>query len=204
MKENCTLGTTGYATVIPKFIDATLAIDFTELHQDFLPYIPSNASRILDIGAGIGRDAFVLAQMGHSVVAVEPTHELRLVGEKLFDSKNIKWVDDSLPALSLLDDQLGLFDFILASGVWHHLNEEEQSRSMQRVAQLLIHNGIFALTLRHGPSGAGTHVFPINPKRTIQHASQLGLKPVLILENQPSLMKNKENVFWTKLVFQKQ
>jgi protein-L-isoaspartate O-methyltransferase len=33
---------------------------------------------VLDIGSGTGRDAAGLAAMGHSVVAVEPTAELRI------------------------------------------------------------------------------------------------------------------------------
>lgn len=40
-------------------------------------------------------------------------------------------------------------------------------------------------------------------QQTVKNAENFGLKTVLFLENQPSLMKNKENVFWTKLVSQK-
>jgi SAM-dependent methyltransferase len=204
MNTNHILGTKGYADVTQKFIEATLAIDFMELHQDFLPFIPEKASRLLDLGAGIGRDASVFSKMGHSVVAVEPTEEFQIAGKKLYHSLTIEWIDDSLPRLSLLGNHANQFDFILASGVWHHLTNEEQFSAMLRIAQLLKLNGIFALTLRHGPPGAGTHIFPTSGKQTIKDAHHCGLTKVLCLENQPSLMKNKEKVSWTKLVFLKQ
>ncbi len=196
-------GTEGYASVTQKFIEATLAINFVELHKDFVPFIPKRAGYILDVGAGIGRDAFVFSEMGHTVVAVEPTEAFRIAGKELYDSTNIEWVNDSLPSLELLGSRSDGFDFILASGVWHHLDSHEQYHSMRRIAQLLKPDGVFALTLRHGPAGVGTHVFPTNGKKTAMDAEQCGLTTLLILENKPSLMKNKEQVSWTKLVLQK-
>ena len=44
--------------------------------------IPATPSRVLDVGAGTGRDAAALAALGHSVVAVEPTPELRAHGQR--------------------------------------------------------------------------------------------------------------------------
>lgn len=199
-----TSGTKGYIQVKQQFIDATLAIDFKDLHRDFLAYLPKKAGRILDVGAGIGRDAFVFSQMGHSVTAIEPIQEFRETGQQLYDSPFIRWLDDALPQLDELDTSDTPFDFILASGVWHHLNPKEQHLALQRIAELLTPDGIFALTLRNGPAGAGTHVFPTDGKQIVKEAAHYGLATLLFLENQPSLMKNKEQVTWTKLVFQKQ
>jgi len=202
MKKNHVLGTKGYREVLLKFIEATTAIDFRELHKHFLQFIPNQASRILDVGAGMGRDAAVLSEMGHSVIAIEPTEEFRAAGKKLYGTQSIVWVDDSLPELQSLENQNNEFDFILASGVWHHLDHTEQYNSMMRISKLLSLNGIFALTLRHGPAGAGKHVFAIDRDQTIRDANSCGLTTLLAVRNQPSLMKNKEKVSWTKLVFQ--
>lgn len=202
MKKNHVLGTKGYPEVLLKFIEATTAIDFTELHKDFLQFIPKQKSRILDFGAGIGRDAAVLTNMGHLVTAVEPTEEFRAVGKSLYGAQSINWIDDSLPELLSLENQNNHFDFILASGVWHHLDHSEQYYSMLRISKLLSLNGIFALTLRHGPAGVGKHVFSIDSDQTIRNAKSCGLKTLVAVKNQPSLMKNKEKVSWTKLVFQ--
>lgn len=203
MNSNKVKGTEGYTNYLEEFIKATSEIDFFDLHKDFLSYTPKEKGTVLDIGAGIGRDAFVFSKMGHSVVAVEPLQEFRQASAHLYSSDQIIWIDDSLPSLIKLSDYNNQFDFILASGVWHHLNEEEQLLSIGRVSELLKSKGIFAISLRNGPAGAGTHVFPTDGKISIDQASKFGLKNLLSIENQPSLMKNKQDVTWTRLVFQK-
>lgn len=203
MKNNIP-GTIGYAQVKQQFIDATLAIDFWELHKDFVPFFPKKPSHILDVGAGIGRDAFEFSQIGHSVVAVEPSQELRNAGKQLYEAQAIQWLDDALPELKKLEKTPVSYDFVLASGVWHHLTPKEQKTALQRISLLMAPNAFFALTLRNGPAGAGLHVFPTNGKETITNALEYGLTVLLSLENQPSLMKNKTQVTWTKIVFQKQ
>jgi len=196
-------GTKGYSEHTERFIEATVAIDFKELHRSFFKYIPTKPSRVLDVGAGIGRDASALSEMGHSVVAVEPTAAFRAVAKKLYDSPNIEWLNDSLPMLSMIDFSPQQFGFVLASGVWHHLDKTEQQKAMSRIARLLCPNGIFALSLRHGPPGVGTHVFPTNAQKTIEYAEACGLTVHFSGANQPSLLKGKESVTWTRLVFAK-
>ncbi len=198
-----TKGTKGYSSVIQKFIKASKSISFEVLHKDFLEFLPTKNSLILDIGAGIGRDAYELAIREYKVIAVEPLKEFRSEGQKNYTSNNLTWIDDSLPKLNQLDKYLNKFDFILASGIWHHLDRQEQKEAISRISKLLKPEGIFALSLRNGPSGAGTHTFPTNVKYTIEHAKPCNLIPLLILENQPSLLKNKENVKWSRIAFKK-
>ena len=197
-----TLGTQGYGQVTQKFIEATSTISFEALHQDFLKCIPDKPARVLDVGAGVGRDAFELWKMGHQVVAAEPLREFREAGQRLYSPAYIEWIEDALPQLSTLDNR-SPFDFILASGVWHHLDAAEQIKALQRVSELMKPQGVFALSLRNGPAGAGNHVFPTDVQQTIQNAKSCGLHPILRLENQPSLMKNKKDVHWARLAFQK-
>lgn len=203
MKKEEVPGINGYSAVTQRFIDATLGLKFETLHRDFLQFIPKEPCQILDIGAGIGRDASILSKMGHSVKAVEPADELRFAGKRLFYEPSMEWIDDCLPKLEVVGSQPEQFDFILVSGVWHHLDQEEQLCSMERIAYLLKINGILAITLRHGPAGVGGHVFSTNGQQTVKQAEQYGLTTRLFLGNKPSLMQNKKGVSWTKLVFQK-
>ncbi|NKB70943.1 MAG: methyltransferase domain-containing protein [Candidatus Latescibacteria bacterium] len=196
-------GTKGYAEATERFIEATAAINFKELHQDFIGFIPTKPGRVLDVGAGIGRDAAVFAGMGHAVVAVEPTADFRVAARRLYDSPNIAWVDDALPMLAGLGRQADQFDFVLASAVWHHLDHVEQEDAMQRIFELVCPEGVFALSLRHGPSGVGTHVFPTHGQQTVDRAEACGFSTLLCRPNQPSLLKGKEEVRWTRLVFVK-
>ncbi|KMQ63106.1 hypothetical protein ACM46_14300 [Chryseobacterium angstadtii] len=195
-------GTEGYSNVLDKFIEATLSIDFAELHRDFMPFIPQKPGNILDLGAGIGRDASAFSSMGHTVTAVEPSEKLLETGKTLYAGFPIHWIYDSLPDLQCLNPRLK-FDFILASGVWHHLSPDEQSISIKKVSELLTENGVFALSLRNGPAGGGTCVYPTHANKILNQAEQNGLKTLLFLENQPSLLKGKEEVKWSRLVFQK-
>lgn len=195
-------GTEGYDSIPDQFIEATLSINFTELHRDFLPFIPQKSGKVLDLGAGIGRDASILSSMGHAVTAVEPSENFFEAGKNLYADCAIHWIQDSLHDLKNLDTDLK-FDFILSSGVWHHLNPDEQQLSIVKASSLLSEKGIFALSLRNAPAGAGTFIFPTNAARSVEQAEQMGLTTLLFLENQPSLMKGKEGVKWSRLVFAK-
>lgn len=204
MKGQVIPGIKGYEGGEARFIAATISLDFQTLYHDFLPFIPSQPARILDLGAGIGKDAYAFAGMGHIVTAVEPLETFREEGQKRYASTAIEWIDDGLPLLNKLADRAACFDFILASGVWHHLDENEQGTALLKITTLLSSGGIFALSLRNGPAGLGTHVFPTNAAQTILQAKQCGLHCLLHLAEQPSMMAGKDKVVWAKLVLQKQ
>ncbi|MEO1336190.1 MAG: class I SAM-dependent methyltransferase, partial [Myxococcota bacterium] len=99
------------------------------LHEPFLPFIPTAPSRVLDVGAGIGRDAVELSTRGHDVIAVEPLPAFRAEAKRLFPDANVHWIGDSLPMLRHVRSiarSRGIsqrFDFVLASAVWHHLDD---------------------------------------------------------------------------------
>jgi 2-polyprenyl-3-methyl-5-hydroxy-6-metoxy-1,4-benzoquinol methylase len=83
---------------------------------------------------------------------VEPTGGLRRVGEASpveADAAPIAWLADSLPDLAGLGARR--FDFILLSGVWHHLAADERRLAFARLAELLDPEGRILMSLRHGP-----------------------------------------------------
>ncbi|MEM8559261.1 MAG: class I SAM-dependent methyltransferase [Bacteroidota bacterium] len=195
-------GTEGYATVLDRFIVATEAVPFDTLHRVFLGVLPPPSSRVLDVGAGIGRDAAVLAGRGYSVVAVEPLAALREAGQQRYAEPGVTWVDDALPHLDTLG-QAASFDFVLGSGVWHHLGLAEQAAALRRLAKLLRPGGVVALSLRHGPAGSGLHVFPTSGAQLLDVARGCGLRPIVQEADQPSLLPGKTDVTWTRLAFRK-
>ncbi|MEM1412422.1 MAG: class I SAM-dependent methyltransferase [Pseudomonadota bacterium] len=196
-------GSTGYRSVLSGFVAATEAVAFEELHKPYLELIPREPSRILDVGAGVGRDASVLASMGHDVVAIEPTPEFLATAKRLHSATRVEWIDDSLPELSSLGSEAKPFDFVLASAVWHHLDQSERAIAMSRVAELVAAGGVFALSLRHGPPGAGTHTFPTDHQQTITSAIGSGFETLVSLTDLPSLIAGKSNVKWSKLAFRR-
>jgi protein-L-isoaspartate O-methyltransferase len=70
-------GTEGYAEAADELVERYESISFADCHRPVLHLIPRLPGRILDIGAGTGRDAAALAEMGHTVLAVEPTAAFR-------------------------------------------------------------------------------------------------------------------------------
>ena len=196
-------GTAGYERIIGRFVEATETVDFFELHKPFLRFIPSHSCRVLDLGAGVGRDASVLASLGHKVSAVEPMREFLTLAKSRYESPSIEWIEDSLPELIKFEDSLDRYDFVLASAVWHHLDEIERSHATARIRALTRSGGYFAVSLRHGPAGGGTHVFPIDGNKTVAIAEAVGFDLRLHLRDQPSLIHGKDQVRWSKLVFQR-
>ncbi|MEM7017350.1 MAG: class I SAM-dependent methyltransferase [Pseudomonadota bacterium] len=200
---NSTPGIIGYERVTDKFIEASQALDFYESNKQFLPFLPTTPSRVLDAGTGAGQNAATLARLGHSLVAVEPMPAFLNAARTTYTDLGITWFADSLPLLKMLGDAPNQFDFILVQGVWHHLDEAEREQAMARCSMLLDDGGVCAISLRNGPAGAGIHVFPTDGKQTATLAEQHGLEVLLHLENQPSIMKNKPDVIWAHMVFRK-
>lgn len=64
-----------------------------------LGLIPARPSVVLDVGAGIGRDAAWLTSLEHEVIAVEPAAAMREEEQRLHSSARIRWMDNRLPAL---------------------------------------------------------------------------------------------------------
>ena len=100
MKAASISGTENYADEAPELLKRYESISFADAHAPVLHLIPQAPCRVLDIGSGTGRDAAGLAALGHSVVAVEPTEELRRGAMLLHPSPMIEWLDDSLPRLT--------------------------------------------------------------------------------------------------------
>src|SRR5262245_50639217 len=95
-------GTEGYTEDIDALVERFETISFAALHGPILHLIPKAPCRILDIGSRSGRDAAAFAEMGHRVVAVEPSAGLRRRAAQLHPSSAIEWVDDSLPGLAAM------------------------------------------------------------------------------------------------------
>ena len=195
-------GTEGYADEAEALVKQYESIPFTEVHRQVIHLIPTAPSRILDIGAGTGRDAAGFAAMGHSVTAVEPTAELRLRAKALHPSAKIQWLDDSLPDLVHLHGRGEIFDVVMLTAVWMHLNDQQRRRAMPRVAGLVRTGGLMMLSLRHGPVPPGRRMFEVTADETIRLAQEHDLRVILKYHHQDGLL-GRPGVTWTRLAFSK-
>ncbi len=196
-------GTQGYGETADVLVTQYESRTFADVHRGLLPLLPAAPARALDIGAGTGRDAAALAALGHSVLAVEPTPEMRAHGQRLHPSPAIEWLDDSLPELAHVLARVRArdqrFDLVMMTAVWMHLDEAERTRAMSCVAELIAPGGLMTLSLRHGPVPAGRRMFDVSPDETRALAARHGLATVYE-KARPSVF-NADGVWWDVLAF---
>ena len=173
------------------------SISFEKVHESWIQVIDfQKCKTALDIGAGSGRDALALKNEKLCVTAIEPSDDLRALGQ-VFTGDDITWLNDTLPHLNKIKGKT--FDIILISAVWMHLSLQEQSQSLQTISSLLSDNGYLIITLRHGEFSDVRTAFEMDANRTINEAKQQGLS--LILSNHESDKLSRDNVSWHTLCF---
>ena len=195
-------GTEGYVDEAPGLVRRYDSLAFADVHRPVLHLIPKSPCDVLDIGAGTGRDAAYLAGMGHRVVAVEPTRELRVPGMALHPSPQITWLDDSLPDLAALRARRQSFDLIMLTAVWMHLDERQRRHAMAVLAALLRRGGTMIMSLRHGAVPPGRRMFDVSGAETAELARAQGLAVVLNLRRESAGEENRRaGITWTRVAF---
>lgn len=133
------------------------SLTFKQVHSTWVDLIKFEGKNILDVGCGSGRDAVYMEEMGGHVTAVDFSKELLTIAKS--KTKNVNWIEDSLPRLSKLNNT-EKFDFILASAVLMFLNEKKQMSSITRLISLLKHNGTLIFSVKKDVNDQ--NIFPTN------------------------------------------
>jgi SAM-dependent methyltransferase len=186
-----------------------LSKSFEEVHSawaEFLPVILNKPNaRILDLGAGAGRDSKYLAEQGEakdvSIIAVEPAKLLAEIGQQQTQGLNVKWVEDSLPALDVVSRQEVSFDLILLSAVWMHIPKSDRPRAIRKLANLLKPGAKLVISLRHGPSGDERKMHDVSTEELELLAKTVGLSVVLKTEHDSDKL-GRDTVHWQTVVLQ--
>ncbi|GEP61732.1 hypothetical protein RSO01_88980 [Reyranella soli] len=195
-------GTEGYGETAAERVKQYESIPFAHVHRHMMHLFPTTPSRVIDIGAGTGRDAAGFAGLGHTVTAVEPTPELRAEAQRLHPHPAITWIDDSLPDLDRVHALGERYDLVMLTAVWMHLDQAQRERAMARVAPLVRPGGMMALSLRHGPVPAGRRMFEISAQETCELAGRHGLS--VIHESKGAAVLSGPDVWWDRLAFRTQ
>ena len=133
-------------TLVPEYE----RLPFEEVHAPVLDLVPESAGCVLDVGAGSGRDAAWFAAKGHQVVAVEPSVEMRAAGKERHGSPDIRWVDDTLPALDKVLRSKLTFDLVWLSAVWMHVPPSTRARAFRKLVSVMSPGGSMMVSLRRG------------------------------------------------------
>lgn len=127
------------------------SIPFDRIHAPLINWLPYPPAQVLDVGAGSGRDAAWFAAKGYEVVAVEPVAEMMEHAKAAHPHPNIRWIADSLPALTKVIATGLQFDLIHLSAVFMHLPRADRDRAFRKLTLLLNPGGRIHITLRQGP-----------------------------------------------------
>ncbi|MCW2406063.1 SAM-dependent methyltransferase [Sphingobium sp. B1D7B] len=178
--------------------DSYEGISFDNTHPALAKMLSGNPPlRVLDVGAGTGRDAAAIAQLGHQVVAVDPSAKMLKLAQSLHRNPQIAWVDDGLPSLGKVRG--APFDVVLLSAVWMHIPPAERAAAFRRLAALTAPAGSLYISLRMGPGDAARGIWPVNAEEVGRLATAQGFK-VTNLGAQPDLLGRAEVSWQTLLV----
>lgn len=154
-----------------------------------------------DIGAGSGRDANWLAELGWEVVAVEPS-TLRELAKQRSHSR-VSWVDDSLPNLKRLRSLGTRFDLILLNAVWQHVRVNQRERVFRILCELLNPSGLLVIGLRRGTDETENLERGFNPVSSgelIQFGNQQAISHRAQYLDVPDL--SRKHVHWDWQIFE--
>lgn len=188
-------------------IEQYQSLTFEQVHQSWRAYWPltskSDVAKVLDVGAGTGRDALWFAQHQCDVYAIEPAAALREFGQRYtqdcFDK--ITWLDDKLPELNSITE-LGIrFDCILLSAIWMHIAPKLRERCFRKLANLLAPRGQLVISLRHGDFNDARVAYAVS----VEELEQLAKKHALQVNAISSLDTDelgRSRVQWQTVVMQ--
>ena len=191
----------GYHADGPELAARYESLRAEDVHAAFLGLLPRGSDRLaLDVGAGSGRDAAWLRGLGFEVVAVEPARGMRDAAAALHLGKNIRWLDDRLPALSATH-RLGLaFDLILLSGVLMHVRPDERPRAFRKIATLLKPGGHLLISVRDGGGSPDRPMWPVARGELESYALSYGLAVLQVTDSRD--LQARSEVQWTSYALQ--
>jgi 2-polyprenyl-3-methyl-5-hydroxy-6-metoxy-1,4-benzoquinol methylase len=175
-----------------------ISVNAEDVHQAWLTNFLPNNGNVLDVGAGVGRDAKYMAEKGLKVIAVEPASELLIRGKKRTEGLDVVWLEDALPNLQATQ-ALGLsFDLILLSAVWMHIAKSEREMALKKLASLFSISGVMVITLRHGDSPDAREMYPVSIKELRILADRHDLVVHPLSEQEDKLQRS--DVYWETVV----
>ncbi|WP_456295889.1 methyltransferase domain-containing protein [Vibrio sp. AK197] len=172
-------------------------LDFENVHSSWKAYWPMSGDRVMDVGAGSGRDAKWMVEQGADVYALEPCDELREFG-RCFTGPDVTWINDELPSLNRVQGMGMRFDLILVSAVWMHLAPTTRARAFRKLSNLLAPNGRLVITLRHGEFEDERVGYEVSVTELEQFAKDTALLVKEVRDSEDRMKRNA--VYWQTVV----
>jgi SAM-dependent methyltransferase len=186
-----------YDAHAPDLVGRYEAVDPASLHSWVRGLPPDVPGTVLDIGAGSGRGASWFSAQGYDVIAVEPSSGMRSEGQRLHPDPRIRWINDQLPDLSVVGPLAISFDVVMLTAVWQHISPSQRDRAFRKVAALVRSGGLLAISLRSGPSPAGSEMHPVSLEEIERLARNHGFAVEKV--EQAADQQGRIDVSWTSI-----
>lgn len=124
------------------FIGTTQTVDFHEIQELFLSYLPKK-SKILDFGCGSGRDTKYFLDHGYDVVAVDGSEEICKAASKYVGISVKQMLFQNL-------NEKNTYDGIWSCASILHISKIELPNMFQRMREALKHGGILYISFKYG------------------------------------------------------
>ena len=131
-----------YNKYTKSFIQTTRSVDFTNIQNKFLSYLPSGAF-ILDFGCGSGRDTKYFLEKGYRVEATDGSSELCKLASAFTGIEVKEMLFQDL-------DASGKYDGIWACSSILHLPKQELLPVIQKMSIALKDNGVIYTSFKYG------------------------------------------------------
>ena len=168
------------------------SVNFRDLYPYLNEVLSKQGLRILEVGAGSGRDAGYMASLGHNIVAIEPAPKMLAFAKERHGSTRISWISVPFPQVDLT----GLyFDLVLLHAVWFHISPGQRMFAMEKVAHCLASKGKAYISLRHGIPDPQRHMHEASEEELMRLSQFAGLQCRKLDEYQDALQR--QDVHWS-------
>lgn len=131
-----------YDNMARQFVSGTRDVQFTEIQDMFLEYIPQRG-KILDFGCGSGRDTKYFFDMGYNVEAIDGSEELCKIASE-YTGITVKQM-----LFEELDTQEA-YDGIWACASILHVKRQELPLILKKMADATKREGILYVSFKYG------------------------------------------------------
>jgi len=138
-------------------------------------------------------------------IAVEPSNNLRKVGQKYTKQQSITWIADSLPLLNQTRRLKKSFDLILLSAVWMHVPVRQRVLALKNLSSLLKCDGFIVLSLKQGMDREERDkraMYEVSVSEVEQLCANIGLICETLTEASADAL-NRKDIYWETLVLRK-
>jgi len=161
-----------------EFFERSVSADLEEMYRHFLPHV-TRGGKILDIGAGSGRDILHFRQQGYEVLGLEPFRELAALGRSYSGGEIVEVLLENT-------DFNSEFDGVWACASLLHFRKVDLPHIFQKIEKALKKDGALYCSFKAG------HFEGIREQRYFTDLSKQELKR--LIEENTELVAQK---IWT-------